>query len=62
MELRRQNDWKVVISPWPFDVGDLALDVPFRRLPAAQYENEDSFRAAFHDAPVEHERVMVEAV
>jgi hypothetical protein len=51
--------WTVKVSPWPFDCDRIEAQVPFRRVPAERFPDEQSFRAAYADAPVEMQTVVV---
>jgi hypothetical protein len=48
---RRGND--VHVGPWPFDITEVALQIPACRLPAKPLANEAAFRATLKTAPAE---------
>ena len=48
---RRGND--VLVDPWPFAVGEIALQIPATRVPGGPYASDDALRAAFASAPSE---------
>jgi len=43
----------VAFDPFPFDRRSTQIQLSYRRLPATRYENLDSFRRAYFQAPVE---------
>jgi hypothetical protein len=44
---------KLVVSPWPFEAAKIDLSIPFRRLPADPFADEQAFRDAYAAASVE---------
>ena len=46
---RRGND--VLVDPWPFDVKEIALQIPATRVPTQPYESDEHFRAMYGAAP-----------
>ncbi|HXF34642.1 MAG TPA: hypothetical protein VN603_08725 [Candidatus Acidoferrales bacterium] len=43
----------VALDPYPFDVEALRVSLPARRLPQSKFENQDAFRKASFQAPLE---------
>jgi hypothetical protein len=54
---RRGND--VLVDPWPFAVGEVALDIPACRIPGRQYATDEALRAAFSAGSAEVLKVRV---
>ena len=50
---------RVTIAPWPFREGEVALAVPYRRLPAGDWSDGQAFRQALADAPWEANAVVL---
>jgi hypothetical protein len=48
---RRGND--VLVDPWPFASGEVALEIPACRVPAAPYASNDALRAVYCKSPAE---------
>jgi hypothetical protein len=63
LRLRRTNDQTLQVSPWPFDLGELKLHIPHRRLAATAFspdaEGEAEFRRAYNAATVEQFEVTI---
>lgn len=57
----RRDDEVVLVSPWPFDVEEIRVEVPYRRMEARRFESVGAFRAAYGEARVEKMEVMVAA-
>jgi hypothetical protein len=53
LRLRRSDDNVLNVSPWPFDVEEIKLEVPYRRLPAKPFASETAFRDAYKHASEE---------
>jgi hypothetical protein len=51
--------WTVTISPWPFDVDLIDLEVPFVRVVAQVFSTVEAFREVFAAAPREIQPVRV---
>lgn len=49
------------VEPWPFDVVEIAANLPCRRVPAARFASGEDFARAFAAAKVEAVRVVVRA-
>lgn len=49
----RVDDQTVIASPWPFDVDEIAAQVPFRVVPDGAFTNDGDLRAALARAPIE---------
>jgi hypothetical protein len=47
LRVRRTDDQTLYVSPWPFDVDQIRVDVPFLRLPAEPFSSEENFRKAY---------------
>jgi hypothetical protein len=50
----RRADQTIFVSPWPFDVAKISVEVPYRRLAAQRFANEEAFRGAYEAAHEEH--------
>ena len=61
IKVRHTGRGSMELSPWPFAVERLEFEVPCRRLPAKTYADDEAFRAAYREAPVEPYRVSVAA-
>lgn len=48
-----REEQALLLSPWPFEAGEMEADVPFRRLEARAYESDAEYRSALAAAPVE---------
>ena len=57
----RRDDQVVLVSPWPFDVEEIRLELPYRRMEATQFESIQAFRATYAAAKVGTMSVMVAA-
>ncbi len=55
----RRDDQTLLVSPWPFDVAKISLEVPFRRLAAQPFASEAAFLAAYDSAREERFVAMV---
>ena len=53
MRLNPVGPRRISIDPYPFDTPELVVNVVYRRLPKAKFDNEDEFRATFFAAPAE---------
>jgi hypothetical protein len=47
------EDERVTLHPYPFDIDDLGVSVPVRRLAATTFENDEAYRSALLAGPVE---------
>lgn len=59
MKVDRPAEFHVRLDPWPFDADPLEFPVPFRRVSAEPFGNEDEFRAAYAGARQETVDVRV---
>ena len=50
LSLARHGD-DVLVDPWPFGIGQIALQIPALRVPARSYESDDELRGTFAAAP-----------
>ena len=50
------------VTPWPFAVDQLAIDVPTRTIPLTGYANDDALRTTLEQAEVEHRTVTLRPV
>lgn len=53
IRLHRSDDGALLLDPWPFAVEQIRLQIPFRRLPARQWNNPAEFRQAYATATPE---------
>jgi uncharacterized protein DUF3891 len=53
MTVRRVRD-RLVLSPWPLEVGEATVGVDARVLPADRFPDVETYREALRTAPVEH--------
>jgi hypothetical protein len=61
LRVRRFDEARVHLSPWPFDVEEIQLQVPFRRLEDEPFSDESVFRQAYASAPIGQFGVTVAA-
>jgi len=59
INLRREGDERLYVSPWPFSVPAIELDVPFRRVGGGTFESDEALRHVYSRASVEHLRVTI---
>jgi hypothetical protein len=59
MRVRRPGDDLLTVSPWPFDIEEIRLEIPCRRLAARPFADEAEFRTAFAAAPPEPLGIVV---
>jgi hypothetical protein len=57
----RRDDEVVLVSPWPFDVEEIGVEVPYRRMEARRFASVEAFRVAYNGAKVEKMSVVVAA-
>lgn len=60
LDIKRRRDEEVTVKPWPFTVDRIVLQVPFRRVSAKRYANEDELRALWSATPIEQFAVSVQ--
>jgi len=53
LKVARPSDTQLWLDPWPFDVPQISVQVPFRRLSDQRFADEQQFRAAYGAAQVE---------
>jgi hypothetical protein len=53
LNVQRPSPEKLVVNPWPFDVDQLKVTFPHRRLSAKPFADAESFRNAYASAKVE---------
>jgi hypothetical protein len=55
----RRDDQIVLVSPWPFDVEEIRVEVPYRRMTAGRFGSEEAFRSAYAAAGEERLAVTI---
>jgi len=60
LRVEHVNRGAMRLSPWPFDGDRVEDELPCRRLPAADYPDEEQFRQAYEVAPTEPFLVRLE--
>lgn len=60
LQMTRRGGDRVIVRPWPFAIDQITMNVPFRRLPARRYTNDDDLRAVWNASPVERFTVSVQ--
>jgi hypothetical protein len=53
LELTRPSADRVLVNPWLFVQPEIRLKVPFKRVPAREYESDEALRREFSNAGVE---------
>ncbi len=53
LQVFRPHPQKTIVQPWPFDVDQIELSIPYRRVSAEPFADEASFRQTYLAAPVE---------
>jgi hypothetical protein len=53
LNVKRVTPTQLTVSPWPFAVDSLHPAINARRLPATEFDSDESFRNAFQSAPIE---------
>jgi uncharacterized protein DUF3891 len=54
LNVQRPEPGKLVVNPWPFEVQNISVAFPFRRIPAKPLANEEEFHNVYAAATVEH--------
>jgi hypothetical protein len=53
MRIERESENIVRVDPWPFDVEQIEMQIPARRVPARIYESEAEFKQIYAAAPMD---------
>lgn len=59
IQVRRDAEYRVRVSPWPFDVSEIEVKVPARRVQGGTYATNDELRQVYNSAPLEHLTMIV---
>jgi hypothetical protein len=51
LNFTRSDDFALRINPWPFDQEQIELEMNYRAVPAAKYDDVEEFRAVYANAP-----------
>jgi len=47
LNFSRTEDFALRVQPWPFDGEKIEMEIPYRAVPLAKYEDVEEFRAAY---------------
>ncbi|HWP29363.1 MAG TPA: DUF3891 family protein [Chloroflexota bacterium] len=50
LELQPQSDWEVALTPYPFDVRPLRVQIAYKALPEPTYPSQEAFTRAYFQA------------
>jgi hypothetical protein len=59
IRVTRPSDDVLMLDPWPFAGSDVGVEVPFRRITAQPFTDDEAFRAAYAAAGLEQFRVVL---